>query len=293
MSPQPITSAIIEGNEKFLIYGDPGTRKTFTALTLPPPIYFLAIGAANEMKPYFSTYYQKKYGSREVQFDVAEEDFDSSRNLKPASGVDNVRRLLEKALEDDYSGKGFQFASMIIDNSTVLSEFMMNKVIEVGGVNVQGDEKDSSTIKKFRESGIMTPADNDWGAEQSMMMRFTSGIFRLDKNVAMVAHEYEKVRNHRATQTQETIAIKPLFVGQSRDRIAAKFDNVWRFTTNGPYTVARTVQGEQPLIIAKTRLGGIIDQDYMNPDLSDVIKKFKEYAVKVKVNPPSSSPSLS
>src|SRR5690606_3651821 len=120
--PTPISADMIGQAEKFLLYGEPKLGKTFTALTIPPPIYFVAIGMSNEAKVYFSTEFQKKYGKilrpDELQIDVGR----SSQETKD---------LIEAAVEADANGTGYQFNSIIVDNATRLTELQMDVAIEL------------------------------------------------------------------------------------------------------------------------------------------------------------------
>jgi hypothetical protein len=279
----PISPSIIGEREKFLIYGEPGTGKTFDALTAPAPIFFLAVGGSNEAKTYYSKQFQKKHGKKEIFISVAEESTDASGKFDQAQGFDNACRLMDEALEEDDKGTT-QFATIVIDNATVLEEYQMNKVIEVShsGVASKGRDTSQTTYQKYQDSGILTPFDSDWGAAQSLMAKYLSWLFRLDKHIVLVAHEYQDTTTNRATQSREITGIKPLFVGNQRGRVANMFDNVWRKTKSGQLYVARTEPLDRPFpVIAKTRIGGIIPADYSNVDLTDVIDQFQEHAKNV------------
>jgi len=286
--PSKLTSEIIGEREKFLLYGAPKRGKTFCALTAPGPIYFLAIGGPNEAKTYFSKDFQTKHGEKEIIIDSAIENIDKmGRCLEPA-GFDHACILLDEALELDDQGKmetstgGFE--TLIVDNATVLEEFQMNKAIHVSNLTQTAEKaaQGKSTQAKYKEYGMLKPSDSDWGAAQSLMQNWYSWLFKLEKHIVFIAHEYEVTRANRAAQSVDLIGIQPLFVGKQRSRIANAFDNVWHFTKQGQLYQARTVPVDKPIdIIAGTRLGGIIDKDYANPDLTEVIKKFKAHAEKI------------
>ena len=289
--PVPLTAEIMEDNEKVLLYGHPGTGKTHAALTAPDPIYFLAIGAPNEAKTYFSKKFQEKHGKKEIFIDVALEPRDRMGRFKAAVGFDHACTLLDTALELDDKGK-MEFPTIIVDNATVVEEFQMNKVIEISGASRDPEAKGKSTYDKFMDEGILIPADHDWGGAQSLMAKFTSWIFSLEKNVIFIAHEHETTVSNRRTQSSDLIAVKPLFIGKQRSRIANMFDNVWRMSKQGQNYYARTVPQDKPFtIIAKTRIGGVIPEEYANPNLSEAIKKIQAQARKVVQSPTRSGKS--
>jgi len=287
---EKLTSKIIGQREKFLLYGAPKKGgKTFTALTAPEPILFHAIGGPNEAKTYFSKDFQNKHGPKDIIIDVVVEDLDKKGRCKNPIGFDNACNLLDEALEADDKGElptetgGFE--TLVIDNGTVLSEFQMNKVIHIANSFRNAQAKGMSTYDKLMQEGILVPHDSDWGGAQSLMRDYVSWLFKLDKHVVFIAHEYEQTKANRATQSSDLIGIKPLFIGQQRDRIANMFDNVWRCTKQGQMYIARTIPADKPIdIIAGTRLGGIVDNDYIDPNITKTIEKFKKHAESIEKN---------
>lgn len=278
--PSPINTSIIGQREKFLLYGDPGMGKTFCALTAPGPIYFLSVGAHNEAKTYYANQFQEKYRKRlpekDLFLDVVVEDFRGMTGYgkDTAVGFDRAKECIEKAFEADDKGE-IHFETIVIDNATVLTEYQVNKAIAM-------QSGKGETLSKLQKDDILTVADFEWKDVQNMMGKFLSELFAVDKHVVFVAHEWEQTVTNRATQTADVIAIKPLFIGKQRDRVANTFDNVWRFTQEAKSFVARTTpRSQSPSIVAKTRVGGVIDPDYMNPDLTEVIERFKKHAEKM------------
>ncbi|MEE8113066.1 MAG: AAA family ATPase [Nitrososphaerales archaeon] len=283
LDPIPLTSEIIGGREKFLLYGAPKRGKTFTALTAPGPIYFLAIGGPNEAKTYFSKQFQEKHGKKDIIIQSALENVDKHGRCKTPAGFDHACNLLDRALELDDKGalptETGGFETIVIDNATVLQEFQMNKTIYISNLTRSNSATGASTIDKVKQHGVLKPSDSDWGGAQSLMQNWYSWLFKLDKNIVFIAHEYEVTKADRATQTINLIGVQPLFVGKQRIRIANAFDNVWHFTYDHANYQARTVPQEVPTdIIAGTRVGGVIDKEWINPDLSVAIDKFKKHA---------------
>jgi len=282
----PLTSAIIGEREKFLLYGPPKRGKTFCALTAPEPLLFLGIGATNEAKTYFSNQFQEKHGKKDIVITSAREDVDKHGRCGTPVGFDHACNLLDAALELDDRGKmetetgGFD--TLVVDNATVLEEFQMNKAIYVSDLTRSSSATGDSTQAKLKEHGLLKPSDSDWGAAQSLMRNWYSWLFKLDKHIVFVAHEYEVTRANRQTQSVDVVGLRPLFVGKQRTIIANAFDNVWHFYKKGQFYVARTEPEETPVdIIAGTRIGGVISPDYENPDLTKAIAKFKAHAEKI------------
>ena len=281
-----LTSEIIGRREKFLLYGAPKRGKTFCALTAPDPIFFLAIGGPNEAKTYYSKQFQEKHGQKDIYIESAIEDVDKHGRCKTPKGFDHACNLLDEVLELDDQGKldtktgGFE--TLIVDNATVLAEFQMNKSIYISDLTRSDSATGASTQQKVKEHGVLKPSDADWGAAQSLMQNWYSWLFKIDKHIVFIAHEYYVTRANRATQSVDTVGIQPLFIGKQRSRIANAFDNVWHFTFDHAHYQARTIPTEKPVeIIAGTRLGGIISNDYQNPDLTKTIAKFKKHAEEI------------
>lgn len=278
----PISADIVGDREKFLLYGHPGMGKTFAALTAPDPIYFLSVGAHNEAKTYFSKQFQKKHGKKEIFLDSVSESLGKMGRLEGGPvGFDNACIAIDEALESDEKGEQ-EFQTIVIDNATVLEEYQMNKVIHIADQARDPGASGFSTYEKFQEHGILTPFDNDWGAAQSLMAKFVSWLYGLDKHIILVAHEHETTVSNRSSHTQTLVAVKPLFVGKQRTEISNKFDNVWRFTAEGQLYAARTCPQKSPYeVIAKTRVGGVIPNDYLDVNLSSAVKKMQKQAQSV------------
>lgn len=299
MATQPLTSTNmaqeispevvgIGKNENFLLWGDPGVGKTHTALTLLGigPTFLMTVGRMNESKTYYSEYFQKWKRDNKVPadhklyVDTATETFDFEDPKSAAVGFDNVKRQIESAFEDDAKGIN-QFSSIIVDNMSMTTDFQINKAIKLSDQNKGPESKGKSTLEKAKELGGLSPADFEWKDVQNMMAKFLSELFATSKNIVIIAHEWEQTVTNRSTKQSDLIAVKPQFVGKQRDNIANLFDNVWRMHVDGGQYYARTVSQSKPFsVIAKTRIGGVIDKDYMNPDLSAVIRKFQVHAAK-------------
>lgn len=280
-SPHVLTPERVLGQrEKFLLYGDPGTGKTFLALTAPEPIYVLATGGENELKTRYSRQFMELYPERDIMFDVVKESRQERGEMTDnPTANDEVGDILYNFVNwDQESGRGTK--TLVIDNATVLEEFQMNKAIAAEWAIASGG-KDKQVLTRERKYGIRRPHDNTWGAAQSLMSKFIGWLWELDYHIVLVAHEYKDVvRKRNAEDSLE--GVYPLFVGKQRTKIARAFDNVWRCTKSGGGRGVRfeVMTTGDDIYKCKTRVGGIFDDvEYVDKDfnLTTAVETLQRY----------------
>lgn len=279
--PQLATAETIVGkHEKFLLYGLPKTGKTLAALTAPSPVYCVLLGGANEIKCMFSKHFREKYPDQEIYFDVATEEYDEHGRFKEAKAFDIACDQLSAALAKDADPDDpLSFETVVVDSATQLIDFQMNKSIEVSRSIVMGGSGniEKTAIARYETEGILIPGDNDYLGAQSLNRKFMSWLFRLNKHVVVVCHEWQKTATDRRTKKDTLLAMRPLFYGKDRTDIPAVFDNVWRFRKDGQFYEAYT-ESDGDRFIAGTRMGGVIDPIYRNVNLTDAITQLQEAA---------------
>lgn len=277
MTPQVLDDSVVGDNEKILLYGMPGTGKTFAGGTMPGKVYFLLVGGRNELKPLRSPSFREKYPEKDGQiaYDWVTETRGQRGKFEEAEAFDRACDLLDEALEQDRKGKvpGIEsFDSLVIDNATMLGNVQMNKAMTI---NQLRSKSGSKALKRLREHDIVIPGDNDWMSKMSLMTQFVDWLFSLDKHVLFVAHEWRETSTNRSDHTTNIEKIRPMFTGKNREDIPLVFDNVWRMTTSGSgrsqQFEAQTVGDDT--ILAKTRFGGVLSKKERDPNMTALIDR--------------------
>ena len=276
--PKLLTPDEANSHEKFLLYGEPKTGKTFAALTAPDPIYAISVGNIDELTTAFGKDFKDKYPSKIIYHDVAEESFGVRGNFDAAVGFDAVCDLLDTALAMDADPEDpFTFSTLVIDNATVLNNFAMFKSMEINYDDA--NMKSNTALHRLREANIVIPGDNDYMSQMSLMMQFVQWLFRLNKHVVLIAHEWKEEHTDRKTKTKTINAVKPLFTGKHRTDVPGLFSNVWRFQRQGQFFEALTMPKEKPYdIIAGTRIGGVLRSPYRDVNLTEAIAALQKEA---------------
>jgi hypothetical protein len=274
--PEKLDDSILGENEKFLIYGNPGTGKTHLAGTAPGPIYFLVIGPKNEIKTLRGPAFTREHGLVDVSFDQVIEPVGKRGMFMDASGFDMASDKLDEALLLREKGD-LHFNTLVVDNATVLQEYQMNKAMEFNFDTVKSKSK--SGMGKLRDHNIRIPGDNDYMSQMSLMDQFVNWLMKLELHVVFIAHEHTETHFDRASRQTSITAIKPLFTGKQRTSIPRAFDNVWRTSVSGSgratiYDV-QTSGSDNPDTIAKTRVGGVLKQSERNLNLTEAIKRLQ------------------
>lgn len=278
--PQILGDEVIGEYEKFLIYGPSGSGKTFAAGTMPGNIYFLVIGAKNELKtlrsPDFRSKYPGKYGH--IFYDYVKENLGRRGTFVQANAYDWACDRIDEMLLAEQRGDIPHIDSIVIDSATGLRGVAMNKAIEITHDRAKGKEK--TALKRLQDQGIILPGDTDYGSEQSLIWKFLNWIIELDKHFCLVTHEWTETKSNRETRVTEVVARKPLFTGQHRENVPLMFDNVWRFhvvqSGKAQSFRAQTIGDDE--ITARTRFGGLLGPIISDVNFDDVIRKFKDWA---------------
>lgn len=282
--PRLLDDSVIGEKEKFLIYGDGGTGKTFSALTLPPPIYVVVFGGENELKTMRSPDYRNKYPEMEGQiyFDCVQEQLGEMGHFVSATAYDQACLLIDEALRQSEAGDLPEFQSIVIDSATGLRRYAMNKAMEVNYTRTS--TKGKTALDRLRDQNIIIPGDNDYMSEMSLTSQFMDWVFDLPYHVCVTTHVWLDKEFNRKTRETTIRSRKPLFTGNLREYVPTKFDNVWYFdaVASGKSVInrAQTVGDDQTF--AKTRMGGILGQKIQDVNFRDVIAKFKAAEKKLK-----------
>lgn len=272
---QTLTPDIIGQHEKILLYGEPKTGKTFTALTAPGPIYLILPGNIGEAKTVFGLDWSKTHGERpEIYFDVVEEPRDDRGILEEARAFDEMCLKIDAALEARKAGD-VNFASIVVDNATVLGQIAMNKAIAFNYASAGNKAKTS--YARLLKDGLLHPADSDYGSQQNLLRQFVDWMYGLDCHFILTAHEWRSETIDRATRAKTISQVLPLFYGQQRTRIAGFFDNVWRTEiTSNKYMTWTQGRSDPYPIAAGTRVSGVLKQREQNLNISDAIAKLQK-----------------
>lgn len=275
----------IEDGITLLLYGPPGTAKTFWAASAGERALLLTTG--NGISTLASPLWQKKsFGSPYIE--IVEEDIDAfieSRNPVALTRItDLINAYLDKGLID----------TIILDSASDLNRFA-----RIEGIAFNDAMGKSETLAKQGSSwGELIPAVQDFGTEMNMVGSFLDKMSRFavkhGKNFILTGHErfyYQKEVNKQGkkTDTDQVSKIVPAFTGKSFPQTVDQyFDLVWHTNTHkksdgGNYYSIDTLG--DTIVSGKTRWGGLFPDDiFFNregkqeiyfPDVVRIIKEWK------------------
>lgn len=273
--PQLLTDDVVGKYEKILLYGAPKTGKTFAAGTMPGTVYILCLGGENELKTLRSPDFLRKHPEKNGKFyyDFVREKLGKRGQFLKAEAFDWAGDRFDEMLEAERKGDIPPIDSVVLDNATTLRSFAMAKSISVSW---GADAKTGTSMKRYRDEGMLIPGDNDYFGEQSLISQLINWLFNLEKHVLVITHEWKEVKTDRKTRTRTISEIKPLFTGKQRDDIPTMFDNVWRnesvpLKKKGIISETRTVGDD--IIWAGTRFGGVLPNEIRDINIEECINK--------------------
>lgn len=255
-SPPPSQSLIM------LIYGDPGSGKTFFAGTFGNDTLYINVGAG--IATLYAPTFKEKHGEWNPFL------FSPDPNAKESMAI-QVRDAVDDALDNP------DIKNIIIDDATTLQDIFMMQAVDY---NLSTNK--SKTKLNLREYRAVIPAVQDYGTQMafidSFMATYTEACRAMQKNFIVLAHAKREYGEQKGTTPAAVNSVSPAFIGK-KNNIGGYFDFVWFTDVEGAagqqrYT-ARTERNQ--LIEAKTRWGGIFPEKYKNPNYPEIANALETY----------------
>lgn len=214
---------------KVLIFAPFKTGKSWGAGTWPRPNF---LDFDRHISMFKGPEYIKQYGKREIQYgQFFERDLDSKGVVKSHNAFDDYCRYFDQSMKP---GARDTFDTWVIDSGTTASELAANKAMILLGTGKVG--QGSNTWQQAKDTGLVIPKKQDYGAERSMIEQFVQMILDTDKHVVFICHDRQLGYEEKGTFVVTDVV--PLLTGQSAQRIPLKFNEVWylRIKKDGPVT---------------------------------------------------------
>jgi hypothetical protein len=256
-----------------LIYGQPGTGKSFYAGTAGDRTLYINCGRSEET--ILSAFFRQRVGANPILVNIREK---AGENGVPASaiGYDLVCDAI------DYGLKNFpdEFDTVVVDDATFLRKYALNKGIEVN--STLGKSKTAGSIKQF---AMQMASVQDYGAEMSLIEQFVVNygdiLKGMNKHFILIAHERNTFRKgDKIGDSPTLIKCGPAFTGQTfPDQIPAYFDHVFHTESipgNGGVNTYRMRTVGDDVLVGKCRHGNIIKTLELNPNFLEFVDRIRK-----------------
>lgn len=201
-----------------LLYGAVGVGKTGTIGSFPRLRIIDTDGRAERLL-------SRLYPGKVITYATFKETALDSRGIIKDGETfvfDDVCRVFDKwALEKD------KWDTVAIDTGTSLTGMASNKAIVLAG-----KMKLSQTHTFAKQTGLMLPRIQDYGAERSLVEQIVDMFARFcnesNKHFLFVCHEKEQTDD-----SGNVIKIEPLLTGKGASTVSAMFSEVWNLRVEG------------------------------------------------------------
>lgn len=230
-----------------IIMSPPGKGKTSLACTFPRPNVLDCDGKVEVAR---NPRFLKKYGSRSILYEKFPEPAVANPRIVPTA----YARMCTYFDECMSPAKRNTFDTWVLDSGTTFSMLARCQALEI-----LGKMNRSKTLDKAKTFGMEAMEQSDWGAERSLVEKFVKQLLDTGKNVLLLVHEKEVVKNG-------ITEIMPLFTGDSKTVIPAMFKDVWRLTPwmhlNQPTMKLTATPLGNYQVRSELGLDEVIDPDY-------------------------------
>ena len=133
----------------------------------------------------------------------------------------SILLMLDEASDqiDEWLADGTEWDTLIIDSASGLNEASIVK-----GLDENRRLGQSKSWADWRTSGwtVRPMRIQDWGSAGYLQLKFIEWCRSLNKNIVIIAHEY-----NNTDERGVTVSYEPLLIGQNRQLVPKSFDEVW------------------------------------------------------------------
>lgn len=224
---QKLSEATTSAYRSFLLYGPPGSGKTWASLSMFPGKKKLVIDADNKLA--VSMQHHPRYAQ------LKDEVFLWVPPTKLAEGKIGFASLEKKDKSGSIVSQGYvptdtrgflEVIGFINDDLPKLMEELDIEVVSLDTLTSIADHLYYLILSHHKRSTFVIDL---WGVYKQNMIELTKGFLSLPAHRVMIAHE-----NIREDDTNKEIHVRPSIQGSYRDEIGKEFSEVWHFSGAAP-----------------------------------------------------------
>lgn len=269
------------GRTEAMIYGSPGSGKTVLAATFPPPFRWIAADGATSLK---SIRWALKEGKtsftdpKDLQFFVPQEEV-KGRYIGAPTAFNVMTDMIDYWFKPDQVD---HWQTLVLDSFTEINTWALDLGL---GLNVKypSTNKPLSTSDQINRQAMtrMVTGQQDYKTAMGLIEGFLRNVriecSRHNKTLVILCHEWQDTAEGSDGSTIVT-AVRPLLIGQLRDKVSKDFDDVWhmeRYSKGTGIEVKVRMHGDNKTL-AKTRWGTIMPRE-VDADYRTMIAEVKKY----------------
>jgi hypothetical protein len=269
------------GRTEAMIYGPPGSGKTVLAATFPGPFRWIAADGANSLKSVRWAHKQGMTSFRELkdlQFFVPREEV-KGRYIGNPAAFNQMQDMIEYWFKPDQVD---QWQTLVLDSFTEINSWALDLGL---GLNQQypTPNKPLSTSDKVNRAAMtrLVTGQQDYKSAMGLIEGFLRNVrtdcARHNKALVLICHEWHDTAEG-SDGNEIVIAVRPLLIGQLRDKICKDLDDVWHmevYNKADGVEVKVRVHGDSKTL-AKTRWGNILKREVV-ADYRTMLAEVKKY----------------
>lgn len=269
------------GRTEVMIYGDPGTGKTVFASTFPGPFRWIAADGQTSLKSLRWAMKEGKTGFTDPKELVAYAPTETIKGRyidKPVA----FNQMQDMITHWFTPGEVDKWQTLVLDSFTEINDWAMDLGLSLNTQYPKPDKPLSTSDKVNRGAMVrLVTGQQDYksamGLVEGFLRNVRSECQAHGKNLVVLCHSwYDK--SEASDGTEVVMAIRPMLIGQLREKLVKSFDDVWRtekYNSAGGPEIKVNLNGTAKAV-GKTRWGTIFLKE-QEPDFRKLIARVKEY----------------
>jgi len=260
------------GRTEAMIYSPPGGGKTVLAATFPPPFRWLAADGENSLKPLRWAIKMGLSSIKDLKEDLvgyAPSEVPKGHYIETAQAFNLMQDMITYWFTPEQVTK---WKTLVLDSFTEINSWALDLGL---GLNVKLPSTSkplstSDTVNRLAMTRLLV-GQQDYKSAMGLIEGFLRNVriecARHDKNLVILCHEWQDTAE--ATDGSVVVtAVRPLLIGQLRDKVSKDFDEVWHMEkyNKGTGTEFKVRMHGDNKVLAKSRWGTImpreVDADY-------------------------------
>lgn len=269
------------GRTEAMIYGPPGSGKTVMAATFPPPFRWVAADGKSSLKSIRWAFKEGLTSFKDLKDIVAYAPTETPKGRYIAKP--QAFNLMQDMIEYWFKpGQVDKWQSLALDSFTEINMWALDLGLDLNQI-YPSTSKPLSTSDRINRQAMtrLITGKQDYKSAMGLIEGFLRNVrtdcARHGKNLIILCHEWRDTEEN-SDGNEIITSIRPLLLGQLRDKVSKDFDDVWhmeKYNKANGIEVKVRVHGDNKTM-AKTRWGTVMPRE-VEPDYRKMIETVRKY----------------